>query len=74
MVLVYKLCRAGQKYTRVDCDGTVYPYTNDFKETDGKNILGNLLDENFEMKKENMVCSHYKCPCEFRWIVKWKIK
>ncbi len=39
MVLVYKLCRAGQKYTRVDCDGTVYPYTNDFKETDGKNIL-----------------------------------
>jgi hypothetical protein len=26
------------------------------------------------MKKENMVCSHYKCPCEFRLIVKWKIK
>ena len=65
-----KLCRAGQMYARVDCDGTVYPCANDFKETGGRNILGNLLDEKFEMKKEPMVCSHDKCPCEFRWIVK----
>ena len=65
-----KLCRAGQMYARVDCDGTVYPCANDFKETGGKIIIGNILNEDFEMRKEPMICSHDKCPCEFRWIVK----
>ncbi len=65
-----KLCRAGQMYARVDCDGTVYPCAHDFKETGGKIVIGNILNENFEMRKEPMICSHDKCPCEFRWIVK----
>ena len=53
-----KLCRAGQMYARV------------VKETGGRNMLGNILDKNFDMTKEPLVCSHDECPCEFRWIVK----
>ena len=64
-----KLCRAGQHYARVDCDGSVYPCAHDFKETGGNYLLGNILDENFSMNTEPMICRHEKCPCEFRWIV-----
>ncbi|MEA5001839.1 MAG: radical SAM protein [Endomicrobiaceae bacterium] len=69
-----KLCRAGQLYARVDCDGTVYPCGNDFKETGGDYLIGNILKEDFSMRTEPIVCKHTKCPCEFRWIVNENVR
>jgi MoaA/NifB/PqqE/SkfB family radical SAM enzyme len=63
------LCRAGQWYARVDSDGSVYPCGNDYTKSRDKYLLGNILDENFTLRDEPMLCRQETCPCEFRWIV-----
>ena len=65
-----QLCSAGQKYARVDNDGSVYPCSNDYSKSKDKMLLGNIFDENFALNEKPMLCRQETCPCEFRWIVK----
>lgn len=62
-------CQAGLKYARIDCDGTVYLCGNDFTKSDMKYKLGNMLNADFAMNIEAVVCRQETCPCEFRWII-----
>jgi MoaA/NifB/PqqE/SkfB family radical SAM enzyme len=64
-----KLCAAGQKYARVDNDGTVYPCSHDYTKTGGKHVLGNIFDADFKLNDKPMLCEQDNCPCEFRYII-----
>lgn len=64
-----KKCRAGQTYARIDADGNAYPCGHDFSKSREAYLLGNILDENFALRSEPMVCRQETCPCEFRFLV-----
>lgn len=64
-----KLCHAGQRYARVDSDGSVYPCGNDYTKSREKYLLGNILDDGFKLHDEPMLCRQETCPCEFRWLI-----
>lgn len=63
-----KLCRAGQVYARIDCDGTVYRCGRSTSNLNN-GYIGNFFDEKFRLLDEPLPCELEVCPCEFRWLV-----
>lgn len=72
-----KICRMGQRYTKIHPDGTAYRCCL-IKE---QGILGNLIDGTFSLYEEPKVCEYDKCPCwvamivgkEKDWLFHWVI-
>lgn len=59
-----KLCRAGQHYAVIRANGSVdrcSQYSNA--------MLGNLLDEDFRLFTQPLICQKDYCPIESQWIV-----
>ena len=59
-----KLCRAGQLYAHITCDGEVYRCSREREHS-----LGNFIKGNFRFLDKPLACEFESCPCEFRFLV-----
>jgi MoaA/NifB/PqqE/SkfB family radical SAM enzyme len=63
-----RLCRAGQHYARIDCDGTVFRCGH-YTTSHLNRPMGNIFDEDFRLLEGPLPCEQMVCPCEFRFLV-----
>jgi hypothetical protein len=62
-----KLCYAGQRYGRIENDGTVWR-CNQYLQNN-EQPLGNIFDADFPLHPEPRPCASHACGCEWWWLL-----